>query len=357
MFLQDVIVVILSTFIGFVYLIIIRNFDIYEKEPISILLITALVGGSISFSLTSAFYQIINIDDTLVDSVLFIGPIKEISKFLSLIIIYPIIKKYLNDLVDGIIFIVTISLGFAIIENIYNAFGSDDPFFTLFINSIILVLGNILFSGNVGLAFYIHKKVKNNYFGITLALLIASLSHGLYYGVLIIFDVSNILSLIIQVLFVFQILLFKTALNFSKFRKYFDLAIFKVTKNTIFLNCPKCDNNIKTKEISFWKIKAGICPGCNNIVFNSENIVKLFKYYRPTFNFQEFYIAEAKYDRIIAFDDNDKLLYNTKRDSFSADVKELGNWLETLPQSDNYDVFDKPIIGELFKQIGLKYLL
>ena len=51
-----------------------------------------------------------------------------------------------------------------------------------------------------------------------------------------------------------------------------------------------------------------------------------------------------------------KILYNTKRDFLSADINDLGIWLEENNKNDRTKVLELPIIGFILKHLGLKYL-
>lgn len=73
-------------------------------------------------------------------------------------------------------------------------------------------------------------------------------------------------------------------------------------------------------------------------------------------NYQEYSYELSKLDRIISLDNNDKIKYNTKRHNMSADAIELGTWLELNNSIDTMRILDRPIVGLLFKHLGLKYL-
>lgn len=259
MLIQEFLVILIAALIGFGYLILIRSFDIYEKEPVSILLITAILGGSIAISILYFLYQFTIIDDNFIDAIVKIGPIKEFSKLIAFIVLYPYLKKYLKEIVDGIIYITVISLGFATFETTLYMLDTQSSFSILIERSIVLVLGNLLFSSYMGIAVFIHFKVKQNILGILLAWIVAALIHGFILGSLFALDLYSPMEYVIYSVFVLQFFFLKTIFSVSNLREKFDITKFHETNKSIFLNCCKCDKNIKSKEIIFWKIKAGIC--------------------------------------------------------------------------------------------------
>ncbi|NJK98431.1 MAG: PrsW family intramembrane metalloprotease [Bacteroidales bacterium] len=146
-----------------------------------------------------------------------IGLIEEFSKLLALMVVYYFIKKEFNEIVDGIIYITAISLGFAILENISYSLSSEDPFTLLFHRSVFSVLGHISFSGYMGISFYIHKKIRKNYLGIGLSVLLAALAHGFYDGVIFHPELNFLFNFIFIALIFLQFWFLKTALGFSEF--------------------------------------------------------------------------------------------------------------------------------------------
>ena len=215
---QDILIIAVASLIGIVYLIKVRSYDIYEKESFLKLLIVAIAGGIISVFTSLFLYEFVEVKRNFVDAIIKIGFIEESSKLIALMIIYYFIKNDFNEIVDGIIYITAISLGFAIIENIFYVINSDTPISLLFQRSIFSVIGHISFSGYMGIAYYIHKRVTSNYLGIILSVVLASLAHGFYDGVIFHGELSFLFKFVFVGLIFLQFWLLKTTLGFSKFR-------------------------------------------------------------------------------------------------------------------------------------------
>ena len=354
---QDIVIIILASGIGFGYLMKARTYDIYEKEPILKLLIVATIGGFVSVFVSLFIYEFVSVKRNFPDAIIKIGLIEESSKLLALVLLYRLIKKDFNEIVDGIIYITAIALGFSVIENIIYSFASEEPFALLFQRSIYSTIGHISFSGYLGIAFYIHKRVHRNYFGIFLAIVLASVAHGFYDGVIFHRELSFLFKFVFIGLIFLQFLLLRTSLGFSKFRKDFDPDIFTETENTAFLNCSRCDKSIRPNELIFWKIKGGKCDTCNSMVLNAENLTQALRYFRPMVKPRRFFNRLSNSDRIISLDNEDKILFNTKRNMISGDFDELGKWFKENNKADRMQIINKPIIGSILKYLGLRYVV
>ena len=357
MSLQLIIVIILSLVVGIGYLYKIRSYDQYEKESYSKLLTVAILGGIISVAISLLAYTFIKVKENFLDAIFKIGVVEEISKFISLISVYYLIKKEFNEISDGIIYIATIALGFSIIENIMYLVRSDDPFLLLFQRSLFSVIGHISFSGYMGIAFFIHIKVRKNYTGILLAIIIAALAHGIYDGIIFQKEIQFLFKIFFFMIVFLQFRLFKLSLGFSQFRESLTETTFKETDKIVFLNCCSCEDSVRGKEVRFGEIRAGICERCNNIVFDSDNMMKLFKYFRPIIQFDNFLKKIPENKRIITLDNNSKIFFNTKRRFLSANTEELGKWLDYSNNEDRLKILNLPFIGSILKSLGMKYIV
>jgi len=354
---QDIFIIITASLIGVLYLMKVRSYDIYEKESFVKLLIVAIAGGIISVFTSLFIYEFVDVNRNFGDAIIKIGLIEESSKLIALMIIYYYIKKDFNEIVDGIIYITAISLGFAIIENIFYVINSDTPLLLLFQRSVFSIIGHISFSGYMGIAYYIHKRVATNYIGIGLSIALASLAHGFYDGFIFHEELNFLFQFVFIGLIILQLWLLKTTLGFSKFRVKLEENTFKETDKMTFLYCCNCDSGIKSKELKFWKIRAGKCDTCNNIVFGSENIKRLFEYFRPILKVKKYLKKLSKHDRITNLDYDKKILFHTERYFLSADTKRLGTWLDESNTNDRLNILKIPVIGIVLKYLGLRYII
>ena len=353
---QSISIIIVASLIGLVYLLKIRNVDIYEKEPFWKLLMVAIFGGIISVIASLILYEFVDVQHNFVDAIIKIGFIEELSKLLALMALVSFIKNDFNEIADGVIYITAIALGFAIIENIFYTFNYNNSYTLLFQRSIFAVMGHISFSGYMGLAYYIHKRVHKNYLGIILSVILAALAHGLYDGVLFEEVLNPIFNIVFIILIILQYRLFKALLGFSKFRQNMSKDIFVKTQNTLFLYCCKCDKSLKSNEFEFQKIKIGYCDSCGNAIVNSDNIFHMIEYYRPTLKPSKFLKRINKTEKITFLDEGKKVYFHTQRTYLSSEINDLAGWLNNSNSNDEKKILNIPILGSLIKLLGIRYI-
>jgi RsiW-degrading membrane proteinase PrsW (M82 family) len=354
---QSILIILLATIVGFIYLLIVRAYDIYEKEPIGKLLLVTVFGGVVSVIVSLFLYRFVHVEYNFLDAIIKIGLIEELSKLLALMLLVQFIKKDFNEIVDGIIYITAVALGFSVIENILYAFSSETPFLLLIQRSFYSTLGHISFSGYLGIAYYIHVRVHRNYAGILLALVLPSLAHGFYDGVIFHPELGFSFKFVFVGLALIQLLMLKMTLGFSRFRKVFAADIFTQTENKAFLYCPQCDKSIKTNELSFWKIKAGECETCKDIVMNEGNIRKALQYFRPVVSMKRFLNAYNSDSGIIPVDSDKKVCFHTIRKMLGGEPTALGVWFSLENETDKARIFNIPVLGAALKYIGLRYMV
>lgn len=351
---ESICVILFASLTGIFYLLKIRSYDIYEKEPFLKLLLVSVAGGIFSVICSLFIYEFVEVKENFTDAILKIGIIEEFSKLLALVAVFPLIRKEFNEIVDGIIYITAIALGFSIIENILYCIGSEEPYILLFKRSIFSVLGHVSFSGYMGIAYYIHKKIRNNIPGILLSLAIAASAHGFYDGILFTKSLNSMFILVFTGLLLLQFRFLKTTLSFSTFRKTISTDTFKLTNENTEINCCRCHINQVSMVYKFSDIKAGLCNSCNYMHFDYRNTRKLYRYFRPA-------IIENPLKRfsqrgIIQIDEEKKILYDTQKKILSGDITCLGKWFEKNNETDKNKIFGLPLIGFILRQIGLKYI-
>ena len=350
-----------AVLIGLAYLFYVRHLDIYEKEPIWKLLLVFAIGGFASVVISLILYTGVEVNHTFSDAFLKIGIIEEASKLLALILVYKIIGKDFNEIVDGIIYITAICLGFAVIENIFYTMNSLNPTSLLIQRSVFSVLGHISFSGSMGIAFYIHKKVHKNYLGILLSLIIAAMAHGLYDGVLFQQELNYTFNFVFIFLVLMQLRLYKLSLSFSLFKPKFSEEYFHPAKGGKYLKCANCDENHSNEvyiynELKSIKIEAAKCSNCNNMLMNYDNLKKTFKLFRPTRNLKKSLNNHRKFKRIFDLDKEENIKYNFQYHTLSAPFDTFGNWLKNKNIEDEKYIINFPVSGWILKIIGLRYL-
>jgi len=131
----------------------------------------------------SYIYANTEIDEALVSSFLSAAPVEEVLKFT---VLYSLVYKMkdFNEPIDGIVYGVTVSLGFATLENIYYVYFLSDYFDTTsqslaLLRSFSAIPAHGIFGATMGYFFmkYAFIKKKNN---LALCMIVPILLHGAY---------------------------------------------------------------------------------------------------------------------------------------------------------------------------------
>ncbi|NBI30447.1 glutamic-type intramembrane protease PrsW [Chengkuizengella marina] len=121
-----------------------------------------------------------------------------IEEFLKLFILYYTIYNHhiFDSPYDGIVYGVSISLGFATLENIIYAFSYSSSFFTLLLRGLLPISGHAIFGVMMG--FYISKaKFLSQKRYLILALALPITWHGLFDYIMLVFQTNWILILVL----------------------------------------------------------------------------------------------------------------------------------------------------------------
>jgi len=344
----------LSYFIGFLFLLYIRSYDKYDKEPLGRLVLFSFLGGIISTTVTSFLYFFVNPHFTLFDAIFKVGAVEEFSKLVALFWLYKLIKSEFDEIVDGIIYVAAISLGFSVIENIFYAIRATHPHTLLLQRFFFATVGHISFSVYMGIAFYIHKKIKPNYGGLFLAFLLAMLAHGLYDGML--FEPQfNIFFIPVYLLLIyFQFRLLKVAYAYSQMKQKFSVNNMQLIRKDKHMHCCNCGENT-VDEYRFNDMKIYICQNCHNSIIQKSYFDKILKYFRPKLNRKKFFGTFNYSDEIIVLNSKESILYKASKQKLNADVQDLNKWLVNENQKD-LRAYAKTIEGKIFHLLGFDML-
>jgi len=343
----------LSYLIGLIFLWIIRSYDKYDKEPFGRLILFSFLGGIFSILVATFLYFFVHPKFNLTDAILKIGTVEEFSKLLTLFILYRFIRKEFDEIVDGIIYVAAISLGFSVIENIFYTLQAEFPYTLLFKRFLFATIGHISFSVYMGIAFYVHKKIHRNYLGLFLSFIMAVLAHGLYDGFLFNPRLSPLFLLLYILLIVFQFRLLKVAYAYSKMKPDFSLSNMRFVHNRTYVQCCHCQQK-DTKVYHFNGIEICICQSCQKSILSKGNFKKLLKFYRPKLNHKAF-IKSIELSIPKHINDKKTLVYYPVKERLNADLTDLQNWLKhgNITDLKNYHT---GLEGKIFKQLGFKYL-
>lgn len=164
--------------------------DKYEREPTKTLFIAFLLGiiSLIPAAAIETFYELVlgftiteNPIVTTSYAFLGVGLTEEFCKFIFLRwFIYK--HKNFREPMDGVVYAVMISMGFAAFENIFYVMSSEDPVFTAITRSLTAVPAHATFGVIMGLYFgyarftFQHKRLRLLLF----AVVMPSIAHGIY---------------------------------------------------------------------------------------------------------------------------------------------------------------------------------
>jgi RsiW-degrading membrane proteinase PrsW (M82 family) len=154
--------------------------DLFEREPISLMVAAFLWGGVVSIgvagTVNSSLLQALGklAGPTFAQSwgpALVAPPVEETLKYLGIVVIYLVARFEIDDLFDGFVYGAVIGLGFAAVENVQyfiqavaGAGGGDElgPVFGMFMLRAILVgpYMHVMWTGltGVGFAYYVTQR-------------------------------------------------------------------------------------------------------------------------------------------------------------------------------------------------------
>ena len=281
----------LSSIIGLIIIAWIRSFDIYEKETF-IAMFWAFLAGGITSVLTALgiyeFLRLFGLDDTAISttlgSFLIIGPVEEFAKLLGLIVVYNLLRKQFNELSDGVIYMACVALGFSIIENYFYANAGEGSQYLLIYRAFISTPAHISFSVIIGYAWYRYKKENKPFSTVILALVVASVLHGVF-DALAFSPWFNYLLLFYLYMIIRQTLRVVQYTNLiSPFRPGF-AALFENSAGETAegVECPNC-GSVAPKELVRNKyFTACRCDGCGYHIASRADIRKIFRLFAPEY--------------------------------------------------------------------------
>ncbi len=281
----------LSAIIGLIIIAWIRSFDIYEKETF-IAMFWAFLAGGITSVLTALgiyeFLRLFGLDDaslsTTLGSFLVIGPVEEFAKLLGLIVVYNLIRKQFNELTDGVIYMACVALGFSIIENYFYANAQENSQYLLFYRAFISTPAHISFSVIIGYAWYRYKRENKPFGTVILALVVASILHGVF-DALAFSPWFNFLLLFYLYFIIIQTLRVVQYTNVvSPFRPAFE-ALFENSAGETAkgIECPNC-GSVAPKELYRNKyFTACRCDGCGYHIASRGDIRRIFRLFAPEY--------------------------------------------------------------------------
>lgn len=287
---NPLILIIISFGIGLFCIKYIRSLDKYEKEPFWHMFAVTCWGGGCSVVISLIIYTILHnfgireLHNTF-GALIVIGPVEELSKFLGFLACYFIIKKQLNEPVDGIIYMACVALGFSLIENFFYATGGINNGHLIFVRLLISTPMHISFSIFMGLTYYIYLQNKKAFLLILYAFTYASLAHGVYDLVLFNQYVLIVLMLVVQVSYSMSFSFLSYATAQSPFRKTLFQFITE-NENSVLedgIECLNCGSKNQKLTYRWDDLKIQKCDVCDNYVTTKKGIFHIFHNFAATY--------------------------------------------------------------------------
>jgi RsiW-degrading membrane proteinase PrsW (M82 family) len=165
-----------------------RRIDVFEREKISHLIITLLIGCFTPF-ICLYFYSLLHnmgfhengrfIHD-LIYSIVAVGLNEEFSKIIGVIVVFTIFKRQINEPIDVLIYAGVVAIGFAMIENFkyFSLYGIKVITPRTFYSSLVHIINTTL----IVYGFYRAKVFNKGYrlLNTFVFSLIAVVSHGVF---------------------------------------------------------------------------------------------------------------------------------------------------------------------------------
>ena len=169
-------------------------------------------------------------------SFIIIGPVEEGAKLLGLIITYRLIRKQVNEISDGIIYISCVALGFSLIENITYSIQGNGSEFLLLYRVILCTPAHLAFSGFMGYAYYRYKFENKPFKIVLIAFLLSSILHGIYDAIAFTEILKFLLIFYVYIIFNQLIIIIQLTNLISPFRpKFMDMFVPNIVRKWIIL--------------------------------------------------------------------------------------------------------------------------
>ncbi len=290
-----------SFFLGYISLIFIRKYDVYEKEPLGKMALVMIPGGIISISLATLLYSLVELAGfhnfrSGIGAMFFVGPIEEFSKIAALFATYFIFKKDMNEPTDGLVYMTCVVLGFSLPENLMYAIPDPKHSFLLIIRLLISTPGHIMFSIFMGLGFYYYKKGILRFRFLILTFIYASLMHGLFDLIII----KEWLVIFFLMLFQLSYLALRWILEYTTAKSPFNISLkefirnYKKPETSVGITCLSCGSRGPKLTYQFQKWKIYKCDGCREYITSKDGIFYIFHHFGGLFgNLSKKYFSPA----------------------------------------------------------------
>lgn len=160
--------------------------DKYEKEPIKLLLLSLILGGLTPIPVIFLEEYLMGVGSmhtgyakAFWDGFVVAAFSEELFKWLVFMLLIWRNKNF-NEKMDGIVYAVFISLGFAAVENLLYVFGAEDGHSVGLVRAITAVPAHALFGIAMGFHFGLARFSKSGGGNLMASLLVPIILHGIY---------------------------------------------------------------------------------------------------------------------------------------------------------------------------------
>ncbi|NOX37761.1 MAG: PrsW family intramembrane metalloprotease [Calditrichaeota bacterium] len=283
--------ILISFLLGYLLLRFFQRYDLYEKEPISVMGAVAVVGGIVSIALALGLYQLVkwfgfSQFTSDIGLIFFVAPIEELSKLLALYITYPIFRKEMNEPTDGVIYMSCVVLGFSLIENLFYAMPGPDTHALIFIRVFTSTPAHILFSMFMGLGFYMVKKKVLTHRFLLLTYFYAISTHALYN--LSLFNGWPLFYVLLLFYISFRAL--NRLLEYTSAKSPFRVSLKSFVEQTPFppmepgLECLHCGDTSPKPTYRIGKIMFQKCVQCPYYITSLKSLSQIFHHFASKFS-------------------------------------------------------------------------
>jgi len=281
----------ISALIGVILIAWIRSFDIYEKEAFIAMLWAFIAGGITSVMIALGAYEFLRafglnyeVISNALGSLLVIGPVEEFAKLIGLVVVYSLIRKQFNELTDGIIYMSCVALGFSIIENYFYANAGENSQYLLVYRAFISTPAHISFSVIIGYAWYRYKKENKPFSTVIVALLIASLLHGIFDALAFTPGYNLLLLLYLWFIIMQSLRLVQYTNVISPFRPRFEALLETPSGETAHgVECPNCGSSAPKELFINSYFTSCRCDSCGNHIASRNDIRRIFRIFAPEY--------------------------------------------------------------------------
>ena len=222
----------------------------------------------------------------VLQSFIIIGPVEELAKLFTLLVLYRFIRKQIDEPVDGMIYMACIALGFSLIENYFYATRTPDSSHLIFLRLFLSTPSHITDSILMGLGFYVWIQRSHRYGLLLAALIYASLIHGLFDGVIFMDNEWSDASLL--VVMGISLMVGITALNFgtaiSPFRPTLKEFLKTVSQpeSAPGLVCSHCGDEEEKQLFNHQYFVLQKCTSCDKYLLDYPQLSAVYSYFTST---------------------------------------------------------------------------